>query len=136
MSIADKSVLIVDDMKMVRMKLKQICNQIGLQKLYEAGDGEQALETLKTINIDLVLSDWNMPKMTGIQLVHEIRKLPQFANLPIIFITSEDQKDNILKSLIGGVTDYIVKPFADAVVKQKIFACLKDGVSTKGSAAQ
>lgn len=135
MSIADKSVLIVDDMKMIRVKLRQICAQMGLKNIYEAADGAEALETLKAIKVDLILSDWNMPKMTGIELVDEIRKLPNLAEVPIIFITSEDQRENILKSLMSGVTDYVVKPFTDGVVKQKIFASLKVS-APKGAASR
>ncbi len=125
MSIAEKSVLIVDDMKTIRVKLKQICTQMGIRNIYEAADGVAALEILKTMSVDLVLSDWNMPNMTGIELIQEVRKIQNFANLPVIFITAEDQKENILKSIMSGVTDYIVKPFPDAIVKQKIFGAFK-----------
>jgi two-component system chemotaxis response regulator CheY len=135
MSIADKSVLIVDDMKMIRVKLRQICSQMGLKNIYEAADGVEALETLKTVTVDLILSDWNMPKMTGIELVEELRKIPNLADVPIIFITSEDQRENILKSLMSGVTDYVVKPFTDGVVKQKIFSSLKVA-SSKGASSR
>lgn len=98
---------------------------MGIATVYEAADGAQALEILKTMSVDLVLSDWNMPNMTGIELIQEVRKMEKFADLPVIFITAEDQKENILKSIMSGVTDYIVKPFPDAIVKQKIFSVFK-----------
>ena len=120
-----KSVLIVDDMKTIRLKLKQVCKELGIQAVYEAMDGVQALEMLQGVSVDLVLSDWNMPNMTGIELVAKIRENPNFAQVPVIFITSENEKGAILKSLMSGVTDYIVKPFPDAIVKQKICAALK-----------
>lgn len=125
LAISEKAVLIVDDMKTIRVKLKQICTQMGIATVYEAADGAQALEILKTMSVDLVLSDWNMPNMTGIELIQEVRKMEKFADLPVIFITAEDQKENILKSIMSGVTDYIVKPFPDAIVKQKIFSVFK-----------
>lgn len=120
-----KSVLIVDDMKTIRLKLKQVCKDIGIESVYEATDGIQALEMLQGVQVDLILSDWNMPNMTGIEMVGKIRENPKLAATPIIFITSENEKSAILKSLMSGVTDYIVKPFPDAIVKQKICAVLK-----------
>ncbi len=122
--VSSKSVLIVDDMKTIRLKLKQVCKDIGIQAVYEAMDGVQALEMLEGVSVDLVLSDWNMPNMTGIELVAKIRENPKIAKVPVIFITSENEKGAILKSLMSGVTDYIVKPFPDAIVKQKICGIL------------
>lgn len=122
---AGKSVLIVDDMKTIRLKLKQICSDLGITTVYEAVDGVQALDLLKGIQVDLILSDWNMPNMTGIEMVGKLRENPKMNSTPVIFITSENEKSAILKSLMSGVTDYIVKPFPDAIVKQKICAALK-----------
>ena len=120
-----KTVLIVDDMKTVRLKLKQICADLGVDAVYEATDGVEALEMLQGISVDLVLSDWNMPNMTGIDLVAKIRQDPKMTTTPVIFITSENEKGAILKSLMNGVTDYIVKPFPEAIVRQKICSILK-----------
>lgn len=120
-----KCVLIVDDMKTVRLKLRQICTDIGIDNVHEAVDGTQALDILQGISVDLILSDWNMPNMTGIELVGKIRENPKLSKTPVIFITSENEKSAILKSLMSGVTDYIVKPFPDAIVKQKICSLLK-----------
>ncbi len=125
MPISKKIVLIVDDMRMIRLKLKQICTDLGIKHIYEAGDGVQALQVLEGLNADLVLSDWNMPNLTGIQMVEKMRLDPKLAEVPVIFITSESERNNILKSLMEGVTDYIVKPFPDDIVKQKICAALK-----------
>ncbi|NJL24606.1 MAG: response regulator [Calothrix sp. SM1_5_4] len=74
--------------------------------------------------VDLILSDWNMPNMSGIEMVQELRKNPHNAKVPVIFITSENEKSSILKSLVHGVTDYIIKPFPDVTVKQKICQAL------------
>lgn len=123
--ISTKSVLIVDDMKTIRMKLRQVCKHLGIINIYEAMDGAQAIEMLQGVTVDLVLSDWNMPNMTGIELVAKIRENPKMSQLPVIFITSENEKSAILKSLMSGVSDYIVKPFPDAIVRQKICNALK-----------
>ncbi len=119
-----KTVLLVDDMRTIRLKLRKICTDCGIKTIFEAGDGNEAYEVLKNFNIDLVLSDWNMPNMTGIQLVRKMRETPKMANLPVVFITSETEKSAILESLQHGITDYVVKPFADATVKEKICAIL------------
>lgn len=125
MTIEKKSVLIVDDMKTVRVKLKRLCKELGIVQVYEAMDGVQALEMLKGLKVDLVLSDWNMPNMSGLELVSKMREDAKMVDLPVIFITAENEKGNILKSLMNGVTDYIVKPFPDVTVKQKICVALK-----------
>lgn len=125
MSIEQKSVLIVDDMKTVRVKIKRLCKELGIVQVYEAMDGAQALEMLQGLKVDLVLSDWNMPNMTGLELVAKIRENDKMKDVPVIFITAENEKGAILKSLMSGVTDYIVKPFPDVTVKQKICGALK-----------
>ncbi|MGE4131922.1 MAG: PleD family two-component system response regulator [Bdellovibrionales bacterium] len=120
-----KSILIVDDMKTVRLKLKKICEEIGIQQIFEASDGQQALEVLQGMKIDLVVSDWNMPNMTGLELVEKMRGSSKTIDTPVIFVTSENEKSAILKSLMNGVTDYVVKPFPDTIIKQKICTVLK-----------
>ena len=117
--------MIVDDMKTVRLKLRQVCLDLGLTSIFEAADGVEALQMLQGMSVDLILSDWNMPNMTGIELVGKIRQDPKLAETPIIFITSENEKGAILKSLMNGVTDYIVKPFPETIVRQKICSILK-----------
>jgi two-component system chemotaxis response regulator CheY len=125
MPLKDKSVLVVDDMKMVRARLKIILQELGTGSVLEAADGKQALESLKAGGIDLVLSDWNMPNMTGIELLQAMRAQPGMDKIPVIFITSEAQKSNMVQSMLAGVTDYVVKPFSDDQVKKKILSALK-----------
>ena len=124
MPLKDKSVLVVDDMKMVRARLKIILQELGTGTVHEAADGKQALECLKAGGIDLVLSDWNMPNMTGIELLQTMRGQPGLDKLPVIFVTTEAQKSSMVQSMLAGVTDYIVKPFSDDQVKKKILAAL------------
>lgn len=124
MSIESKSVLIVDDMRMTRMKLRKICTDLGIKNIAEAVDGAQALEMLGQAKPDLILSDWNMPNLSGIELIQKIRSNPSFTSIPVIFITAEAEKNSIIKSLQFGVSDYILKPFNDESVKAKICAAL------------
>lgn len=121
----NKTILIVDDMRTIRLKLRKICTDLGVKTIFEAGDGSEAYDILKNFNIDLVLSDWNMPNLTGIELVRKMRETPKLANLPVIFITSESDKNAILQSLQHGISDYVVKPFADETVREKVVAALK-----------
>ena len=120
----NRNILIVDDMRTIRLKLRKICTDIGIKTIFEAGDGNEAYEVLRNFNIDLVLSDWNMPNLTGIELVKKMRETPKMADLPVIFITSETEKGAILESLQHGITDYVVKPFADDTVRAKILGVL------------
>lgn len=124
MSIESKTVLIVDDMRMTRMKLRKICTDLGIKNINEAVDGAQALEMLAQSKPDLILSDWNMPNISGIELIQKIRDNPAFSTIPVIFITAEAEKNSIIKSLQFGVADYILKPFNDENVKLKICSAL------------
>lgn len=124
MSIESKTVLIVDDMRMTRMKLRKICTDLGIKNINEAVDGAQALEMLAQSKPDLILSDWNMPNISGIELIQKIRDNPAFSTIPVIFITAEAEKNSIIKSLQFGVADYILKPFNDENVKSKICSAL------------
>lgn len=124
MSIESKSVLIVDDMRMTRMKLRKICTDLGIKNISEAIDGMQALEFMAASKPDLLLSDWNMPNLSGIELIQKIRTNPAMSDLPIIFITAEAEKNSIIRSLQYGVADYILKPFNDDNVKAKICSAL------------
>lgn len=120
----NKTVLIVDDMRTVRLKLRKICTDVGVKTIFEAADGAEAFDVLLNFNIDLVLSDWNMPVLTGIELVKKMRDTPKVAAVPVIFITSETEKSAILQSLQYGITDYVVKPFLDTTVSEKVVAIL------------
>jgi two-component system chemotaxis response regulator CheY len=124
MSIRSKTVLIVDDMRMTRMKLRKICTELGIKNISEAVDGMQALEMMVNSKPDLLLSDWNMPNISGIELIKKIRDNPALSDVPVIFITAEAEKNSIIKSLQFGVSDYILKPFNDENVKAKICSAL------------
>ena len=123
MSAATKSILIVDDSRPMRVRLKQICCDMGF-KTYEANDGKEALRILLEVTVDLVLTDWNMPNMNGRQLIDAVKRVERLQSLPFILVTAETEKASIIDSLMSGAKDYIVKPFADATVKQKLCVAL------------
>ena len=113
-------VLIVDDFATMRRVLKNIMKQIGFSNITEAENGKEGLKILKEETIDLVLCDWNMPEMPGIDLLREVRKDEQLKDKPFVMITAEAQKENILEAVKEGVSSYIVKPFTPETVEEKL----------------
>lgn len=107
----DLKVLVVDDFATMRKIASKMLAKIGFNNIVQAGSGKEAWELLQTEHIDIVLTDWNMPEMTGIELLIEIRKTPKFSNLPVVLITAEAEKDNIVKAIAQGASGYILKPF-------------------------
>jgi two-component system chemotaxis response regulator CheY len=127
---SDIKILVVDDMAAMRKILKTLLAQLGYKNVDEAEDGKQALEILKQNpnKYGLVITDWNMPNMTGIELVQAIRSDEQLKHLPILMVTAEAKKENVLMAIKAGVNNYIVKPFTAETLKEKmekIFASLK-----------
>jgi two-component system chemotaxis response regulator CheY len=116
----DTKFLIVDDMATMRRIIRSILNQLGYQNIDEAEDGKVALQKLKSQKYDFVITDWNMPNMTGIELVQAIRKDPELKHLPVLMVTAEAKKENVIMALKAGVNNYIVKPFTPATLKQKL----------------
>ena len=118
-------VLVVDDMSTMRRILKNVLKQIGYTDLHEAEDGAVGLKKLREGGFGLVVSDWNMPVMSGIELLRAIRADSDIKHLPVLMVTAEAQKDNIIEAVQAGVSNYVVKPFtADALLEklEKIFA--------------
>ncbi len=118
-------VLVVDDMSTMRRIVKNVLKQIGYSDIVEAENGEEALKKLKGGGVGLVVSDWNMPVMSGIDLLRAIRADPELKDIPVLMVTAEAQKENIIEAVQAGVSNYVVKPFtADALLEklQKIFA--------------
>ena len=114
------NVLIVDDFATMRRILKNIMKQIGFSNITEAENGKNALKLLKSEPIDLVLCDWNMPEMAGIDLLNAVRGDDQLKAMPFVMVTAEAQKENILEAVKAGVSSYIVKPFTAETVEEKL----------------
>jgi two-component system, chemotaxis family, chemotaxis protein CheY len=113
-------ILVVDDSATMRRIIIKALNTTGFSDIIEAEDGEDALTKLE--GIDLLLTDWNMPVMDGLSMVKEIRRNTSFANLPIMMITSQAAKKEVIEALKNGVNDYIVKPFTPATLVEKVQA--------------
>ena len=121
---SDINILVVDDMAAMRKILKTLLAQLGYKNVDEAEDGKQALEKLRQ-NPDrygLVITDWNMPNMTGIELVQAIRSDEKLKHLPVLMVTAEAKKENVLMAIKAGVNNYIVKPFTAETLKEKLEA--------------
>lgn len=113
-------VLIVDDFSTMRRILKNILKQIGFTDITEADDGTSALEALQKSRFDLVISDWNMPKMTGIELLKQIRSNGDLKDIPVLMVTAEAQKQNVIEAVKAGVSNYVVKPFTAEAITEKL----------------
>ncbi len=120
-------ILVVDDSRIMRNVLKNILKEkeISEDAILEASDGEEALKLLKSNKIDLMLLDWNMPKLNGIELVKIVRSEDELKNLPIIMVTSEAARYNVMEAIKAGVTDYIIKPIRGEIVHKKLEELLK-----------
>lgn len=113
-------VLVVDDFATMRKIIKNILTQLGFKNIFEADDGSTALELLKKEKIDLIISDWNMPKMSGLDLLKAVRNDPNFKDILFVMVTAEAQKDNVIEAIKHGVNQYIVKPFTPETLKEKL----------------
>jgi two-component system, chemotaxis family, chemotaxis protein CheY len=113
-------VLIVDDFSTMRRIIKNILRQLGFNNIIEADDGTAAWEILTKDQIDFIISDWNMPQMTGIELLRKVRASEEFGDLPFLMVTAEAQQENIIEAVQAKVSNYIVKPFTAETLGQKI----------------
>ncbi len=120
--------LVVDDSSTMRRIITNIVAQLGVEKgdIFEAEDGRVALKILESgEKIDIVLTDWNMPNMNGLDLVKAIRENINYGKLPILMITTEGGKTEVINALKAGVNNYIIKPFNADTLKEKIHPFLK-----------
>lgn len=113
-------VLVVDDFATMRRILKSILKQIGFTNIIEADDGSSALAMLKKDKVDMIMSDWNMPKVTGLDLLKAVRSDESTKDIPFLMVTAEGQKDSVIQAVQAGVSNYIVKPFTAETVKEKL----------------
>jgi two-component system chemotaxis response regulator CheY len=114
------NVLIVDDYRTMLRIIRNLLKQIDFDNVDEATDGVQALTKLRAGNFGLVISDWNMEPMTGLQLLQEVRGDAKLKDTPFIMITAESKAENVVAAKAAGVSNYIVKPFNAETLKSKI----------------
>ncbi|WP_425411878.1 chemotaxis response regulator CheY [Marinospirillum insulare] len=113
-------ILIVDDFATMRRIIKNLLRDLGFNNTFEADDGLTAIPMLNSGNYDFLVTDWNMPGMTGFDLLKHVRADPDLKDLPILMVTAESKREQIVAAAQAGVNGYIVKPFTAAVLKEKI----------------
>jgi two-component system chemotaxis response regulator CheY len=118
------NVLIVDDYKTMLRIIENLLKQLGFKNIHQATDGSMALKVLRDTPMGLIISDWNMQPMTGLQLLKEVRADSALKATPFIMITAESKTENVIAAKEAGVNNYIVKPFNAETLKQKISAVL------------
>ena len=112
--------LVVDDFSTMRRIVRNLLKELGYANVDEAEDGVVALQKLNTAPFDFVVTDWNMPNMDGLTLLQTIRRSPQLKHLPVLMITAEAKKENIIAAAQAGASGYIVKPFTAATLAEKL----------------
>ena len=113
-------ILIVDDFSIMRKKKKNLLRDLGFNNTHEADDGNTALPMLKNGDFEFVVTDWNMPGMQGIDLLKAIRADDKLSHLPVLMVTAEAKREQIIEAAQAGVNGYIVKPFTAATLKEKL----------------
>ena len=113
-------VLVVDDFATMRRIVKGVLKQLGFSNIIEAEDGSLALEELKKEEIGLIVSDWNMPNMSGLDLLKAVRGDENLKGTPFIMVTAEGQKENVVEAVKAGVSSYIIKPFTPETFSEKL----------------
>lgn len=113
-------ILVVDDFSTMRRIVRNLLRDLGFTNIEEADDGNTALPMLRKGNFDFLVTDWNMPGMSGMELLKEVRADENLKSLPILMVTAEAKRDQIVAAAQAGVNGYVVKPFTAAVLKDKI----------------
>lgn len=112
--------LVVDDFSTMRRIVKNLLNDLGYTNVAEADDGQSALPMLKAGGFDFLVTDWNMPGMPGLDLLKAVRADPALAKLPVLMLTAEAKREQIIEAAQAGVNGYVIKPFTAVTLKEKI----------------
>lgn len=113
-------ILVVDDFPTMRRIIRNLLKDLGFENVDEAEDGAQGLEKLRNSTFELVVSDWNMPNMDGLDMLKNIRQDPALAKIPVLMVTAEAKKENIIAAAQAGANGYVVKPFTAATLEEKL----------------
>ena len=116
----DLTVLVVDDFSTMRRVVRNILRELDFKNVLEADDGSTAVEILKAEKVDLIVSDWNMPKMTGLELLKFVRSMERTKKIPFLMVTAEAEMERIVEAVKAGVSNYILKPFTATTLSEKI----------------
>ncbi len=127
MAYKNLTAIVVDDFATMRRIIKKILKDLQFQDIIEAENGAEALKLLSTSKVDLIVSDWNMPVMTGLEFLKRVRADERLKTLPFLMVTAEAQKENIVEAVQAKVSNYIVKPFTPATFEEKLAKILPNG---------
>ncbi len=116
----DMKVLVADDFKTMRRIIINILKQLGFTNIIEAENGKEAFEKAKSEKVDLIISDWNMPVMTGLDFLKAVRSDKELKDTPFLMVTAESEKSNVIEAIKAGVSNYIIKPFTAQTLKEKL----------------
>lgn len=119
-------ILVVDDFSTMRRIVRGILRQLGFENIVEAENGAEALKIVQNGGIEFVVSDWNMPVMSGIELLQNIRKGESYKDVPVLMVTAEALKENVVHAIQSGANNYVVKPFTPDVLEEKMNAIFKN----------
>ncbi|EPE3832008.1 chemotaxis response regulator CheY [Morganella morganii] len=120
MAAKDLNFLVVDDFPTMRRIVRNLLKELGYNKIEEAEDGVDALEKIRAGQIDFVVADWNMPNMDGLELLKTIRADDALKHIPVMMVTAEAKKENIIAAAQAGASGYVVKPFTAAILEEKL----------------
>ncbi|CAQ84772.1 MULTISPECIES: chemotaxis response regulator CheY [Photorhabdus] len=116
----DLRFLVVDDFSTMRRIVRNLLKELGFNNVEEAQDGSEALTKIRSSQFDFIISDWNMPNMDGLELLKIIREDAQLAKIPVLMVTAEAKKENIIAAAQAGASGYVVKPFTAATLEEKL----------------
>jgi two-component system, chemotaxis family, chemotaxis protein CheY len=122
---AEMKFLVVDDFATIRRIVKSVLNELGYSNVTEADDGSTALPLLRDGTFDFLITDWNMPGMPGLDLLKAVRANPKLAKMPVLMLTAEAKRDQIVEAAQAGVNGYIIKPFTADILKKKLAKILE-----------
>jgi two-component system chemotaxis response regulator CheY len=117
--------LVVDDFSTMRRIVKNLLQELGYANVQEADDGSTALPMLKSGNFDFVITDWNMPQLPGLELLKAVRADPNLAHLPVLMVTAEAKREQIVEAAQAGVSGYVIKPFTAQTLGEKLAKILQ-----------
>jgi two-component system, chemotaxis family, chemotaxis protein CheY len=123
--------LVVDDFSTMRRIVKNLLQELGYQNVQEADDGQTALPMLKTGNFDFVITDWNMPQMAGLDLLKAVRADAALKHLPVLMVTAEAKREQIVEAAQAGVSGYVIKPFTAQTLSEKLNKILQAKAAAK-----
>ncbi len=116
----DLKFLVVDDFSTMRRIVKNLLQELGYANVQEADDGATALPMLKSGNFDFVITDWNMPQLPGLELLKAVRSDPKLTHLPVLMVTAEAKREQIVEAAQAGVSGYVIKPFTAQTLSEKL----------------